>query len=114
MSLHFFRRASAPAATVPDERAEDVAEVSYESGAVKFRYARRLSADGTTWVRDGRFVAYFEDGAVASERFYRDGLGTGLWRDYHANGRLAAEGEYRDGVEVGDWKYWNFEGRVAN
>jgi antitoxin component YwqK of YwqJK toxin-antitoxin module len=114
MAFHPFRKASSSAAPRPDERAEDVAEVRYESGALKFRYARRLSGDGTTWVRDGRFVAYFEDGAVASERFYRDGLGTGIWRDYHANGRLAAVGEYRGGVEVGDWKYWNFEGRAAN
>jgi antitoxin component YwqK of YwqJK toxin-antitoxin module len=114
MRLHLFRKPPSSTAIPPDERAEDVAEVCYESGAIKFRYARRLSEDGTTWVRDGRFVAYFEDGAVASERFYRDDLGTGIWRDYHANGRLAAVGEYRGGVEVGDWKYWNFEGRAAN
>ena len=83
-----------------------IAEIPYESGAVRLRYARRLSADGTQWIRHGRFVAYHESGQVKSEGEYVDGKEEGVWRDYHANGRLAAEGVYETGKEEGVWRFF--------
>jgi antitoxin component YwqK of YwqJK toxin-antitoxin module len=41
---------------------------------------------------------------------YVHGKEHGPWRDYHENGQLAAEGEYADGVEVGTWHYWDARG----
>ena len=89
-----------------------IAEILYESGAIKFRYARRMSEDGTRWIRHGPFVAYHEDGGIASEGQYVDGAEEGLWRDYHENGTLAAEGEYRSAKEHGEWQFWNADGTV--
>jgi antitoxin component YwqK of YwqJK toxin-antitoxin module len=88
----------------------NLAEIPYESGTVKFRYARYMAADGTRWVRHGLFVAYHESGAVKSEGDYVHGNENGLWRDYHPNGRLAAEGSYIDGKETGVWRFWGEDG----
>ena len=88
----------------------NIAEIPYESGEVRFRYARYLAADGTRWIRHGLFRAYHRNGTLASEGNYVDGAEEGLWRDYHENGQLAAEGHYKKGEEVGTWRYWNDKG----
>jgi antitoxin component YwqK of YwqJK toxin-antitoxin module len=88
-----------------------IAEIPYESGAVRLRYARRLSADGSRWIRHGLFVEYYESGQVKSEGEYVDGAEEGMWRDYHANGRLAAEGAYRAGREEGVWRLFGDDSR---
>ncbi|QNQ08427.1 toxin-antitoxin system YwqK family antitoxin [Sphingomonas alpina] len=91
-----------------------IAEIPYEDGGIRYRYARRLSEDGTRWIRDGRFTAYHPNGAIASEGTYSDGIEQGLWRDYHDNGRIAAEGQYDRGQESGVWRYWDSDGRDVN
>lgn len=87
-----------------------IAEIPFEDGGVRFRYSRRLSSDGSRWIRHGPFVAYHPNGSVASEGTYDNGMETGVWRDYHENGKLAAEGSYAEGKGVGTWRYWNSEG----
>jgi hypothetical protein len=39
-----------------------IAEIPYEDGAIRFRYARILSADGTRWIRHGLFSAHHPNG----------------------------------------------------
>jgi len=87
-----------------------IAEIPYESGTIKFRYARVMSPDKIRWIRHGLFVAYHENGAVASEGQYVDGMEEGLWRDFHPGGQPAAEGHYRGGKEVGVWRFWKPDG----
>jgi antitoxin component YwqK of YwqJK toxin-antitoxin module len=87
-----------------------IAEIPYESGEIRFRYARRVSDDGTKWIRHGRFVEYSKTGQVLSEGEYVDGLEQGLWRDFFPNGQLAAEGHYVNGQESGIWRFWNEDG----
>ena len=84
-----------------------IAEVPHESGAIKYRYARVMSPDGTRWMRRGLFVEYHEDGTVASEGQYVDGKEDGLWRDFYPNGQIAAEGHYQRGREIGTWRFWS-------
>ncbi|MET3384171.1 toxin-antitoxin system YwqK family antitoxin [Variovorax paradoxus] len=88
----------------------NIAEIPFESGAIKFRYARVMSPDKTSWIRHGLFVEYHETGAVASEGQYVDGKEAGLWRDFYPNGQSAAEGSYHEGQEVGVWRHWNPDG----
>lgn len=88
----------------------DVAEIFYESGQVHYRYARYMADDGSRWLRHGLFKAYYPDGTVASEGYFKDGVEDGPWRDFHANGHVAAEGAYEQGKEVGSWKFWNEDG----
>jgi antitoxin component YwqK of YwqJK toxin-antitoxin module len=90
----------------------DIAEIFYDSGAIRFRYSRYLSEDGLSWVRHGLFRAYHECGALASEGQYCNGTEQGVWRDFHSNGRLAAEGVYESGKEVGIWRFWDDQGTL--
>ncbi|MGN6653667.1 toxin-antitoxin system YwqK family antitoxin [Trinickia sp.] len=88
-----------------------IAEVFYESGALRYRYARYQAPDGSRWIRHGLFVAYHENGAVASEGGYEHGVEHGPWKDFHPNGQLAALGCYDRGTEVDPWQYWDAEGQ---
>lgn len=88
----------------------NIAEIPYESGTIKFRYARVMSPDKARWIRHGLFIAYHENGAVASEGQHVDGMEDGLWRDFYPDGRPAAEGRYREGREVGVWRFRNPDG----
>ncbi len=92
------------------EADRNIVEIPYDSGAIKFRYARVMSPDGTRWVLHGFFLAYHVNGTVASEGHFTDGKEDGLWRDFHSNGVLASEGQYRSGKEVGVWRFWISDG----
>jgi antitoxin component YwqK of YwqJK toxin-antitoxin module len=83
-----------------------------ENGTVKMRYSRRLSLDGSRWIRDGLFRSYFPNGSVSSEGTYVDDRENGPWRDFFEDGKIAAEGEYRLGREVGTWIYYSQDGSV--
>lgn len=85
----------------------NIAEIFYESGKLRYRYARYLASDGARWIRHGPFTAFHENGQLASEGNYVDGLENGVWRDFHEDGRLAAEGHYKLGQEMGEWQYWD-------
>ena len=87
-----------------------IAEIPYEDGSIKFRYARIPSPDGTHWIKHGLFREYNPDGTLASEGMYVDGQEQGLWTDYHENGQLAARGHYENGKEVGLWEFWDEDG----
>jgi len=88
-----------------------IAELCFDDGAVKCRYSRYLSDDGSRWIRHGLFVQYYQDGTIASEGNYEHGLEHGRWRDFHQNGEQAAEGHYEDGVHIGVWRFWAPDGR---
>jgi antitoxin component YwqK of YwqJK toxin-antitoxin module len=100
-----------PDEQLPVDQILFIAEIPYESGAIRFRYSRILSEDGTRWMRHGLFVEYHETGAVASEVEYVRGIEHGVCRDYHPNGVLAAEGQYHEGKEHGLWRFWSEDGR---
>ena len=87
-----------------------IAEIRFEDGGIRYRYARKMSPDGSRWIREGPFRAFHPNGALASEGTYREGLEDGAWRDFHENGQLAAEGVYCQGEEVGSWHFWNADG----
>jgi antitoxin component YwqK of YwqJK toxin-antitoxin module len=88
----------------------NIAEIPYESGGMRYRYARVLSADGSHWVKHGLFVHYAENGRVISEGQFVHGKEHGLWRDFHDNGKVAAEGVFEHGKEEGVWRFWNEQG----
>jgi antitoxin component YwqK of YwqJK toxin-antitoxin module len=90
----------------------NIAEIPYETGELKFRYSRYMSADKTKWIRHGLFCQYYKNGNIASEGEYEHGLENGLWKDYHENGIKASEGHYKNGKQTGIWNYWDKEGKV--
>lgn len=88
----------------------NIAEITYETGEIRFRYERRIAPDGSHWIRHGLFEAYHLNGNLASEGRFVDGKEHGVWRDYHENGILAAEGTYESGQAASDWSFWNDDG----
>lgn len=89
-----------------------IAEIPYETDEIHYRYSRKLSDDGTRWIREGLFTAYYRNGNIASTGLYVDGLENGHWKDYHENGQLAAEGDYANGKEVGKWSFYDEDGNL--
>ncbi len=87
-----------------------ISEIPWETGELRYRYSRRLSEDGSRWIRHGLFQAFHVGGGLASEGMYADGREEGVWRDFHENGRLAAEGNYREGLKDGVWRFWTDDG----
>ncbi|MDP8568958.1 toxin-antitoxin system YwqK family antitoxin [Methylophilus aquaticus] len=87
-----------------------IAEIPFESGAIKHRYSRYMSEDKTRWVRHGLFTAFYENGSKASELQYEHGVEQGECIDYHSNGQVAARGQYHEGKEQGLWRYWAEDG----
>ena len=87
-----------------------IAEIPYEDGTIRFRYARILSADGTRWIKHGLFSAHHPNGKLSSEGMYVNGQEHGLWTEYHSNGQMAARGHYANGKEVGHWEFWRSDG----
>lgn len=87
-----------------------IAEIPYETGGIHYRYSRKMSADGTKWIRDGLFTEYYPNGNIASTGTYDNGLENGHWIDYHENGQIAAEGDYVNGKESGKWYYYDING----
>ena len=94
------------------ESALNIAEIYYPSGAIKSRYSRYLSKNAQQWVRHGLYVAYYENGAVASEVTYVHGLEQGPGKDFYDNGQIAASGYYEQGKEHGTWNYWSQTGQA--
>jgi hypothetical protein len=90
----------------------NIAEIFHESGEIRFRYSRRMSADGLHWIREGLFREYHQSGRIIAEGHYANDHEHGLWREYYPNGQLAAEGLYESGQEVGAWRYWNPDGSM--
>ncbi|WP_312183399.1 toxin-antitoxin system YwqK family antitoxin [Massilia timonae] len=88
----------------------NIAEISYETGEVRFRYARYLSPDGARWIRHGLFTEFHRNGQLASQGTYEDGFEEGSWQDFYESGQIAAEGTYYRGAEVGILRYWNQDG----
>lgn len=89
-----------------------IAEIPYETGEVRFRYSRKMSDDGTKWIRHGLFTEYHQNGNILSTGLYNEGLENGHWKDYHENGNIAAEGDYKNGNEIGKWLYYDENGNL--
>jgi antitoxin component YwqK of YwqJK toxin-antitoxin module len=87
-----------------------IAEIPYDTGELRYRYARHLSSDGSQWIRHGLFTEFHQNGQMASQGTYANDLEEGSWQDFYENGQIAAQGLYRSGIEIGTWQYWNPEG----
>lgn len=61
-------------------------------------------------LREGTWVYYHPDGAVAARGQYVNGRLHGPWEVYWPDGRQRARGKYRLGYRDGAWKLWNADG----
>jgi hypothetical protein len=48
----------------------NIAEIPFDGGSLRYRYAAYLSPDGACWIRHDLFQSFHENGALASEGHY--------------------------------------------
>ncbi len=119
--------------TLSDTPTRNVIAERLPSGAVLVEGQETEVAPGT-WVRDGRWRQYYEDGCLEVEWFWKEGIEQGpwtafyedgavhiygglaqghedgLWTEYFEDGTKAYEGRYVAGKEDGEWREWHESG----
>ncbi len=60
---------------------------------------------------NGYTVFYYENGRVASEGSFKQGLPDGLWKSYYEDGTLKSMGSKNLGKSEGFWLFYDSEGR---
>ena len=63
--------------------------------------------------RNGKWFAYFQNGAVQTSAFFVDGLEDGEYKVFRENGKLFYTGQYNKGVRVGEWKRYDENGKLT-
>ena len=63
-------------------------------------------------VREGKWVAWDEDGKIQAVGFYIDGFEHGLYTVYYPGGKKFYEGKFDMGRRVGVWKFWGEDGKL--
>ena len=60
------------------------------------------------WAQECDWVQFkHEDGAVASEGCFENGVPVGVWKSYDDRGMLLSEGERQNNQPQGLWKFYN-------
>lgn len=57
-------------------------------------------------------LSYYPSGKLRSERYLKQGVPHGQYRDWHENGVVASEGQYRNGLPEGKCQQWDEEGNL--
>ncbi len=61
-------------------------------------------------VKDGKWTMWYENGTVYSEQFYKNGLMTGVWKNYHTDGTVADIIDFENGKA----SYFHKNGKVQS
>jgi antitoxin component YwqK of YwqJK toxin-antitoxin module len=62
--------------------------------------------------RDGKWIAWDEDGKIQSTAFYVDGFEDGVYTVFYPDGRKRYEGTYDMGRRTGVWRFWDATGKL--
>lgn len=60
---------------------------------------------------DGYNIFYYENGRIASEGLFENGLPIGVWKSYYADGTLKSIGKKSKGLSDSLWVFFDSEGR---
>ena len=83
----------------------------YPGGQLHFEGHQVPGEDGT-WVREGNWAAWHENGQLHELGGYRAGVEHGPWQWWYENGERMAEGRFVEGELEGPWSYWYESGRL--
>ncbi len=56
---------------------------------------------------------YYDNGAISSEGYMKDGKPEGYWKNYHKNGKLKIEGNRKNFQLDSIWKFYDEKGRIT-
>ena len=60
---------------------------------------------------NGKNVFYYENGRIASEGLFKNGLPQGIWKSYYEDGTLKSIGNKKAGLSDSIWVFFDEEGR---
>jgi len=110
-------------------------ETKYDNGQVKEQFLVKETKDGS-FINDGEYKTWFENGQSETFGQYADGKKTGNWKKWYKNGQLESdknykidsldgafsewyesgqkivEGNYKMDKEVGEWTVWFENGQM--
>jgi len=93
----------------PAER--DVREEFWPNGQLHVR-TEFVRGDDETWLKDGVYTEWYEDGQKCAEVHYvRDKL-DGVMTRWHPNGQMHVERHYRNGLRHGRTRIWDEKGHL--
>ncbi|MFY0608395.1 MAG: membrane-binding protein [Cyclobacteriaceae bacterium] len=78
-------------------------KVYYDDELTKLKELITLSTSDS--LLHGYYQSVFENGSLAIEGFYDQGVSDSLWTYFFENGRIKAKGRYLDGLKSGKWLY---------
>lgn len=105
-----------------ENKVEGIAKYYYENGNVKEKYEYRKGyrdGFGYEYAIDGRIISiimYNKDERIDKEfinRYDKEGLKHGVWKEFFPNGKLKKEYNYRHGVLDGLIKEYNQKGEIV-
>ena len=59
-----------------------------------------LGVDYSDFKLDGNYISFYENGSIASDGFYKNGLLDGEWKFYSKNGSLERIEKYENGEKI--------------
>jgi antitoxin component YwqK of YwqJK toxin-antitoxin module len=92
--------------------AQEIKREYYEDGKIKYEYAVR-TVDGKL-VAHGTAKWYYNDGSVACEKNFENGMLNGPARWYHKNGELHMMLQYKNGKQDGLEKQYSEDGTLTS
>lgn len=73
-------------------------------------YAEKINQYNEKGQKDGFWIDTVHN--VVFERYYKDGIESGVFKQYNQNGKLLIFGEYRNGQMYGTWFYFGNTGHL--
>ena len=93
----------------PGEYEGELVRVTYDDGTPCFEAQQRQDSHGT-WLLNGRWTSWHENGQVQEQGWYEDQREVGDWQWWDDNGQRIAAGQFVDGKREGDWAFWYSNG----
>jgi len=80
-----------------------------------YYHNRKLKMQGyiKNGVRNGKWLAWDEEGNMLSLGHYIDGYENGMWTVWFPSGTKRYEGLFKEGKRSGTWKFWDADGNLA-
>ena len=98
------------ASTAQEEASGEVIRESYSSGQLRLEAEVVRDSLGDP-VYHGMYRAWHENGGLAVEGKYQDGVRVGKWQSFHENVELESSGLYRRGFRIQKWVYRDENGK---
>jgi antitoxin component YwqK of YwqJK toxin-antitoxin module len=81
----------------------------YPNGALKME-----GKNDENGLRNGLWIAYYENGKKWSESYYVKGKKSGHSLSFYPNGNVRYVGEYLNDEKIGTWKFYDENGDLSN